>query len=164
MVGVVQLAKSYSSTTDRVSFWVKAGIWSERLSQVDAQIELWRQGRPSRPTPDECHWTIWYDTIMQPGGQWEIRRDSSTVELAALGLDVCGRLRRLVLPHLTVHMSEAALRDALLVGDERISISGSRLAHLYALIAALGPAGALAGVVSDLQPQEPTLAERLGLA
>jgi hypothetical protein len=164
IVGVVQLTKSHWSRADHISFWIKAGVWSERLSRIDAQVELWRQGRPSRPTPDECHWKIWYDTIMRRGGEWVIRRDSSALELVALGRDVRDRIGRFVLPDLTAHMYELALRDALLAGDERMSMSGSQLAYLYAMVAALGPAEALAGVISDLQQKEPTLTERLGLA
>jgi hypothetical protein len=163
-VGVVQLAKSHQSRADHLWFWIKAGIWSERLSLIDAEVELWRQGQPSRPTPDECHLRIWYDTVMRPGWHWEMRPDSSTAELAALGRDVRDRLNRLVLPDLIAHMSDPALRDALLAGDERMSISGSALAYLYALINALGPSEALLGVVAQLQKNQPRLAERLGLA
>jgi hypothetical protein len=61
-------------------------------------------------------------------------------------------------------MSDPALRDALLAGDERMSISGSALAYLYAMINALGPSEALLGVVAQLQKNQPRLAERLGLA
>jgi hypothetical protein len=164
MVGVVQLAKSPWSRADHLRFWIKAGIWSERLSLIDAQVDSWRQGQPSRPAADECHWTIWYDTIMRPGEDWEIRRGASIGELAELGRDVRDRLSRRVLPELTAHLSEVAIRDALLGGDGRISFSGSRLAYLYALVAALGPSQALPGVVSNLRQNAPKLAERLGLA
>jgi hypothetical protein len=157
-IGVIQLAKSPWSRADHLWFWLKAGVWSERLAKVDAQLD---QGSPSRPTPDECHWALWYDQIMRPGEDWELRRGASEAELTALGRDVRDRAFALVAPKVMAHMSDEAIREELIAGY--IPPSGSRLTYLYALVAAIGPIDRLEGIISELRREAPRVAERLGL-
>lgn len=161
-VGVVQLTKSHWSRADHLWFWIKAGVWSRRLSDLDGQI-----GGPglrtatSHPGPGDCHWTMWHSDIMHPGENWELYAVATRIELTYLTNIVRHRLDALVLPTVTAHMSDAAIRDALLAGYR--PLQGPRLGYLYTLIAALGPRDQLAGVVDELRDQQPEIATRLGL-
>ena len=161
-IGVIQLTKSHWSRADHLWFWIKAGVWSRRLSELDHRIGVLRGSRSRLPGPDDCHWFMWHDTIMGPGDDWEILAISSRIELEILGNFVRQRLESLVIPGVTAHMSDAAIRDALDSGYR--PLTGPRFGYLYALIEAIGPHERLPEVLVALRSREPAIAGRMGLA
>lgn len=161
-VGVIQLTRSHWSRADHLWFWIKAGVWSRRLSEVDQLIRIAGFRAATSPSgPDQCHWRMWHSDIMGPGEDWELYAIASRMELASLTNIVRQRLDSLVIPTVTAHLSDAAIRDELLAGYQ--SLQGPRLGYLYALIAALGPREQLQAVLEELRTHEPVFAERMGL-
>ena len=162
-IGVIQLTKSPWSRADHLWFWIKAGVWSRRLSELDHRIGRGLQGPGSGlPGPDDCHWIMWHDTIMGAADDWEVLAVSSRIELEILGNFVRHRLESLVVPGVTAHMSDAAIRDALDGGYR--PTAGSRLGYLYTLIEAIGPLERLPGVLEALRTHEPKVAHWMDLA
>jgi hypothetical protein len=159
-IAVIQLAKSPWSRAGHLWFWIKAGVWSNRLSEVEARIGSWGRAGQATPVPDQCHWVMWFDDIMRPSDEWGLHPGSTPAQMAALGGAVRDRLTSIVLPTLTAHLSDEAIRDELLAGYAPLSQSG--LAWLYALVEALGPDDELPRIASQLVFQDPFAANRLG--
>jgi hypothetical protein len=161
-VGVIQLTKSHWSRADHLWFWIKAGIWSVRLDDVDQRIG--RRGSlidSKRPGPDDCHWRMLQSSIMRPADDWELFAVASKIELDFLTNVVGQRLQSLVIPAVTTYLSDAALRDELLRSN--LPLGPLRLAYLYTLLDALGPRDRLPAVGVELRAADATIAATIGL-
>ncbi len=118
VTAVVAFQKHPTSSVDRVTFWLNAGVWSPRLADVMDRLTGARQARP--PSVHGCQWRIAFSDMMRTESSldifWSVRRDADEAQLAELGAVVRERLRSLAIPKVVDMASEPALRDALLSG------------------------------------------------
>ena len=139
--GVINFQKSQSSTRENVKFYVNLGIYSQVLAKF---FSKWKEG--SAPTESACHWR----KRVEPGNRmhwWVI--DERT--LLPSRVKEFGEILPLAVSRIENYITDEALRDLLLSGDNAGFTNHVRLENLSVLVNRYGPFDILDFVLMELR-------------